>query len=290
MNWISMRHTFAPSHIKEAIWLLEICQIIYKPYLIRFSPHHPKHHSYGQTACSPYPRSHSPLSSYVCYFHWLFMTFFSSSSQRELLHLAYRPTVCRWVSDLGVRILSRLWAIPRGKWLISLTSDAWRVGEHPVSPIIFIDMKINNNVISGEDILTTQFITPSLAVAHHCKQVAIAESVQFLDSSTHCSWCNIRLYRSAISLRSQFGMFWIPAKMWTSSSPFIILTFLRQITKVRNAIWRVLSHPANLFFTPVFFFSWPPVIFIMPKLLKHYVLQPSYKSNIQRWSLFSKWK
>ena len=60
---------------------------IYKPYLIWFSslriPHHPKSPSYGQTACSKYARSHSPLSPYVCYFHCLSMTFFSSLSSEN---------------------------------------------------------------------------------------------------------------------------------------------------------------------------------------------------------------
>ena len=43
---------------------------------------------------------------------------------------------------------------------------------------LLLTIRINNNVISGGDILTTQFITQSQAVVHRCKQVAIAESVQ----------------------------------------------------------------------------------------------------------------
>ena len=243
-----MPRTFVPSQICGGNLTLKNLPIIYKPYLIRFSiPTTPK-----ATPMDKLLAPHTPEAA--AHYHLTYVIFIAFSwllfivIQRKHLHLAYRPTVCRWVSDRWVRILSCLWAIPRGTWLIPLTPDAWRAWEHSVRPIISIDIRINNNVISGGDILTTQFITLSQAVVHHCKQVAIAESVQILDSSTHCFWHDIRSYRSAISLRSQFAMFWTPTKMRTFSSPFIILTFLRQITKVRNAIWRVLSQPANPFF------------------------------------------
>ena len=254
-----MPRTFVPSQICGGNLTLKNLPIIYKPYLIRFSiPTTPKATPMDKLLAphTPEAAAHYHLT-YVIFiaFSWLFFIFV----QRKLLQLAYRPTVCRWVSYCGLLILSCLWAIPRGKWLIPLTPDAWRAGEHLVRPIIFLDIRINNNVITGGDILTTQFITLSQAVVHRCRQVAIAESV-VLNSSTHCFW---RSYRSAIWLKNQFAMSWIPAKMRTSSSPFIVLTFLKQITKMRNAIWRVLSQPANLFFslvTPVFF-SWLPYLY-----------------------------
>lgn len=209
---------------------------------------------------------HTPEAA--AHYHLTYVIFIAFSClffifiQRKLLHMAYRPTVCRWESHRGVLILSCLWALPRGTWLIPLTPDAWRAWEHFVCPIILIDIRRCNNVISGGDIPTTQFITLSQAVAHHCIQVAIAESVhQILDASTHCFWHDIRSYRFAISLKSQFAMSWTPAKIRTFSSPFIVPAFLQQIT--RNAIWRVLFQPANRNFLWLrrSFFSWLPYLY-----------------------------
>lgn len=104
--------TFAPSQIRGNL-TLKICPIIYKPYLIRFSSYHPKNHSYGQTPCSPYSRSHSPLSSYVCYFHCFFMTFFHS-------YPAKTPSL----GIQTIRLSMSLWS--RGAHLIVPLSDTLR--------------------------------------------------------------------------------------------------------------------------------------------------------------------
>ena len=81
-----MPRTFAPSQICGGNLTLNNLPIIYKPYLIRFHAYHPesapKSNPYGPTACSPYSRSRSPLSSNVCYFHCLFMTFFHLCSAK----------------------------------------------------------------------------------------------------------------------------------------------------------------------------------------------------------------